>query len=236
MVPGVRHLVVAPVCLTASLMFAGCKSNDKAPTPKPGPAAQTPTNPATDKPVTNGSASKPARPPGPPLDKAGRDAIAKLDFAGAKVDVMNDAGEVLMLAIEPTEPPRRVAQLRVGACLQCEPMDLANWTRDKAELMGYLPKELRGSPDTIFDVNQAIIDGETAIATYQAGVFADDTTFAVSHAYTLFWNNGVNQIVITAKDGGLPARISVAELQTRVPREQLEALAIDTFKRIRPSL
>jgi len=51
----------------------------------------------------------------------------------------------------------------------------------------------------------------------------------VSHAYTINWNDGINQIHIIAYDAATPSSNTVAHLVTVVPRADLEALAAATF-------
>jgi len=57
----------------------------------------------------------------------------------------------------------------------------------------------------------------------------DDT-----HAYTLHWNDGVNQVQISVKDASPPDAPTVEQLAAKVPRARIEKLAQDLFVAIEP--
>lgn len=133
----------------------------------------------------------------------------------------------------PAPPPRdkrsaaRAPNPPPHACLA---MELAAWQAQAAQLEQALPAELRARPDTRFELGTRDLGGATAIYTYQLGAFFgnDDKGQPAgnySDAYILYYNDGVNQIRVTAAYlddavGGIDHLLAVA------PPEDLEKLAV----------
>jgi hypothetical protein len=171
--------------------------------------------------------------PGVPIDKAILEAITKLPFGGGELKVLTVEDGLMSMTVTPkTTPPAatRRSRLTISRCLNCVPMDKAQWQARKADLLLLIPAELRDKPDLIFEIGDATIAGQKVIYVYQAGVHVVPNDLqTVSHAYTINWNDGVNQIHIIAYDAANPTSQAVAHLVTIVPRAELEALAAATF-------
>jgi hypothetical protein len=221
----------------AVVVVAACAGGDSQPTnPNGGSSARTGTG-------SSATPAPPARPPAP-FDKAAYDAISKLDFAGAPTQVMELSDSGLALRVSPTpatgEQPM-VATIRLGKCLNCVEIRKAAWVARTAELAQLLPKEVRDKPDTVFEVSDATVAGTPVIYVYQLAVFAiggldgKPLEKAINtHAYTLHWNDGVNQVQISVKDGSPPDSPTVEQLAAKVPRARIEKLAADLFVAIEP--
>ena len=112
----------------------------------------------------------------------------------------------------------------------CTPMELDQWKAKTDQLKGSLAKELRGLPDTVFEVGETDLRGAKAIYTVQIGqrVDTDDQGHMLqasySYAYDLYFNDGVNQLRVNAeyKDDPLKTQDDMTKL---VPREDLEKTA-----------
>jgi hypothetical protein len=132
--------------------------------------------------------------------------------------------------------PQRV-RFQVDKCLNCVAMDKALWEARKAELLLLVPQEIRDKPDTIYEIGEASIAGLKVVYIYQAGVYiVPNDTQTVSHAYTVRWNDGVNQIFVQAWDISSPTSATVEHLVTVVPRADLEAQAAAAFAEIAAKL
>lgn len=128
--------------------------------------------------------------------------------------------------------PRLGVTVTIGPCIPrivCPPMKLARWTGRRDELLGQLPRELRGRPDTRFEIGARTLAGAPAIYTYQLGYASgsdehDQPSIDYSDAYILYYNDGINQMRVMAHYlddavGGLDQLLAVA------PPEDLEKLA-----------
>ena len=179
-------------------------------------------------------------PPGKAVDRATLDAISKASFGGGEVKVQRLDDDSLSVTLTPKvaagKGPQRV-RFQVDKCLNCVPMDKAQWEARKAELLLLVPAEIRDKPDTIYEIGEASVAGLKVVYIYQAGVHVvPNDTQTVSHAYTLRWNDGVNQIFVQAWDISSPTSASVAHLVTVVPRADLEAQAAAAFSEIAAKL
>lgn len=214
---------------------AGCKSD------KPTAAATGGATPATG---GGGTAAKPARPPAP-FDQAAFETISKLDFGGAPTTVLELTNDSLALRIAPYAEPAQatMATVRASRCLNCVPMEQAAWEARLPELKQLMPKEVRDLPETIFELGEVTVSGTKAIFAHQVAVLAVGGTNGQplqramnTHAYTLYWNDGVNQIQISVKDAAPPDAPTVEQLAARIPRATLETLATSTFATLLPYL
>jgi hypothetical protein len=225
----VRSLLLVVVALAAGC--ASCKSDAG------------PTNPTGGSTGGGGGAGAPvprAR-PGAPFDVAAYEQISKLDFAGAPTEVLELSDSGLAIRVTPAGDPPVVATLRLSKCLNCVGMDRAAWEARMTELKQLLPKEVRELPDTVFEVGDTTVNGGKVIYVYQLAVFAVGGTGGKplekainTHAYALHWNDGINQVQITVKDGSPPDQATVDGLAARAPRDRLGKLASDLFTTIEP--
>jgi hypothetical protein len=222
----VRTLLL--VLLLGAAGCAGCKSDSKAPTPRAGAGG-------------GGGDTTPAR-PGRPFDRAAFETISKLDL-GAPAEVLELTDDSLAVRIRPAVSPETAATIRLSRCLNCVPMDRAQWEPQLPALKQLLPKEVRDKPDTIFELGEVTVANRKAIFTHQVAVLAEGGTDGKpltramnTHAYTLYWNDGTNQLQITAKDASQPDSATVDILAAKVPRTTLETLATSTFTLLAPHL
>lgn len=227
---------VAAIVLGLALALAACAGGDSAPSnPNTGGGGSARTGSA--------AATAPRR-PAAPFDKAAYEQISKLDFAGAPSEVMELSDSGLALRVSPppaTGEPPVVATIRASKCLNCVAIDRAAWVARIAELQQLLPKEVRDKPDTVFEVSDTTVGATKTIYIYQLAVFAiggldgKPLEKAINtHAYTLHWNDGVNQVQIAVKDASPPDAPTVEQLAAKVPRARIEKLATDLFTAIEP--
>jgi hypothetical protein len=169
--------------------------------------------------------------PGKPIDKPILEAITKLPFGGGEIKVLTVEDDLMSMTITPKGvTPERRSRLTISKCLNCVPMDKAKWEERRSELLQLVPAELRDKPDLVYEIGETTIAGHEVIYVYQAGVHVTPgDTQTVSHAYTINWNDGVNQLHIVAYDASVPSSMTVEHLVTLVPRAQLETLAAATF-------
>lgn len=224
------------LAITLAVAVAACAGGDSAPT--------NPNGGGTGSARTGSAGTAPRARPAAPFDQAAYEAISKLDFGGAPVQVLELSDSGLALRVSPTpatgEQPI-VATIRLGRCLNCIAIDRAAWVARTAELEQLLPKEVRDKPDTVFEVSDATAAGTKVIYVYQLAVFAiggldgKPLEKAINtHAYTLHWNDGVNQVQVSVKDASPPDAPTVQQLATKVPRARIEKLASDLFVAIEP--
>jgi len=215
--------------LTIAAALAGCKSDSK-PTVATGGGG-------------GGTGGVPVAPAhaGKPFDRATFEEISKLDFNGATTTVLELTDDSLALKVMPMGEPATAATIRLSRCLNCVAMDRAQWEARVPELRQLLPKELRDLPETVFELGDVSISGEKTIYVHQVGVYAIGGTGGQTlqramntHAYTVYWNDGVNQAQIVAKDASLPDSATVEVLAAKVPRDTLGKLAGDAFTTILP--
>jgi hypothetical protein len=155
-----------------------------------------------------GSAATPTAParPGKPVDQATFDEISKLDFeAPGTVMEISDSG--LVMRVAPAGEPATMGTIRLSRCLNCVAMDRALWEPRLQELRQLLPKEVRDKPDTVFELGDVTVHGTKVMYVYQlavdavGGVDGKPLERAMNtHAYTIYWNDGVNQVQIAVKD------------------------------------
>jgi hypothetical protein len=131
----------------------------------------------------------------------------------------------------PLARPPRTATASPGPGLRnCPAMELGAWQAHAEQLKQALPADLLARPDTRFELGTRELGGATAIYTYQLGAaFGTDDkgqpAGSYSDAYILYYNDGVNQIRVTAAYlddavGGVDHLLAVA------PPEDLEKLAV----------
>lgn len=178
-----------------------------------------------------GSGAKPV-PAGAPVDKAKLDEIEKMSFGDAKVDVMSSKESSIQLKIAHAKTePAMTATLDVGPCKNCLPMDLKQWQAHAAEMRALEDENIRDREDTVFEIGEAMAGSYKTIYTHTAGLdVRPGESFTAAHNYTLYWNDGVNQVRVKVKDASMPSSQTVAELVAKAPMEKLAALAAETFQ------
>lgn len=212
------------VCLLVLALGTGCKADSK------------PTSVNTN----GGATTAPSVPTraGRPFDKAAFDEIAALSFAGTTT-ILDIGEDALAIKVSPEGARPTAITVRLSRCLNCVAMDRAQWEGRLAELKALLPKELRERPETVFELGDVTISGQKVIYVYQIGVnpvMDGQYTKSVmsTHAYTIYWNDGVNQAQIVAKDAAPPDSPTVEDLAAKIPREALGKLAADALTTILP--
>jgi hypothetical protein len=120
--------------------------------------------------------------------------------------------------------PKIAATVTLQPCFDCLPMDVVKWRERTEALKTFLAPELRGRVDTVFEVGAVTVAETPMIYTYQAGLFYNKEGGAYSHAYILYYNDGVNMARVIAEYKDDPP----ADLDKMIgmhPRGDLEALA-----------
>lgn len=130
--------------------------------------------------------------------------------------------------------PFIMATVVVSACdgtKNCPPMDLAQWKLpENAALLHYaFNKDMQALKGAVTDVGSLDFFGQKMIFEYHLGEATrqdenQNTGATYGHAYTLFWNDGVNQIHVTAEYRDL-APVSQEALGQIVPRANFEQIA-----------
>lgn len=239
----------AIVFVSAAVLALGCKDKPKAQTVTTGSAgSQAATTGSA------GSGSAPANPEAPNVLKlpkrtntppvkttatgtrANWDKLAALDYSGFKKDVRNIADNGVDVRYTTEARPKLAVTVTANPCLDCPPMELEKWKPKLESLKMLLAPELRGEPDTIFELGATDLAGQPVIFTYQLGYKTGpdeqgQATFAYSHAYALYYNDGINSMRVVAeyKDDPTSKREDLVAL---APREDLERIAkafLDAF-------
>jgi len=244
--------VVAPMALAPLVAWASmaCQSGKSAPPPPARTAAPIPVASAVPgSPAAGpGSAASPVEPAhirlprspdaplGPthrPLDAAALGRIAATEFPGFEREDQGAAAGAVRFRHTTSSRPHLAVSVAMGPCSAapaCPAMDLASWTTRRDELRSQLPRELRDRPDTRFEIGARAVAGAPAIYTYQLGYAGgvddkDQPSVDYTDAYVLYYNDGVNQIRVTAHYvddalGGAPQLLAIA------PPDDLERLAV----------
>lgn len=249
--------VVAPVRWTLVFALAACQSGTSAPpppvpAPAPARAAPIPVAPAEPGSPAAGagtgtaaspvepahiklprSADTPVRPTQRPLDPAVLARLAAIEFPGFEREDQGAAAGAVRFRHTTRSRPHLAVSVVIGPCgarRACPAMDVASWNARRDELRGQLPKELRGRPDTRFEIGARAIAGAPAIYTYQLGYAGgvdekDQPSADYTDAYVLYYNDGINQIRVMAHYvddalGGIPQFLAIA------PPDDLEKLAV----------
>jgi hypothetical protein len=147
--------------------------------------------------------------------------IAKISFDGFTNNPMNINADGASIRQYGNPRPKTYATVRVNPCLDCVPMDLAKWKEKEAALKAItISENLLKLPDTEYSLADADIGGKKMISAYQLGY----GNHLYSHAVTLYYNDGVNEVSIIAQyaDNMTIDRVTMTKL---VPREKLEGMA-----------
>lgn len=121
----------------------------------------------------------------------------------------------------------------------CLPIEVDQWRAEPriTELKKLLPPDLRGQPDTTFEVGLTQLDHTPMIYTYQLGQSSSHPStpvnpgsgfnpggFSYTNAYFLYYNDGVNQIRVVAEFKDTPSD-SKEKMAAQVPKADLENVA-----------
>lgn len=167
-----------------------------------------------------------------PLARRELDRLTKLEFADFQ---RQDHGPAIRAAyveyMTKTRPILGVT-VRIEPCgrgLQaCRPMILPRWTMARAQLKQSINPVLAARADTRFDIAARPLTGATAISTYALGAYfgKDDKglTGVYTDIYTLYYNDGVNQIRVSAAYLDDPVG-GIDQLLRLAPPDDLDKLA-----------
>jgi hypothetical protein len=163
-------------------------------------------------PVGNG---KPPKKTTAAVDATVIDQLAKMTFPGFKQEIVQHTPTLLEVRHTTDDRPRVAATITVQPCFDCLPMELAKWQERSDALQLFLVPELKALPDKKFLVAGTNLRGTPMMFTYQLAKKGDLYT----HAYVLYYNDGVNQIRVVAeyKDD--------VKLIDKVPAVDLENIA-----------
>jgi hypothetical protein len=219
---------VTVVLLSALTIATACRGKPK-PKPAPGAKVETAEKPSTGLELPEGPGTPPVKST-KPVDGAILKKLSELTFKGfaSEVKAMNDSN--LWVYQKWTDHPVVRASIHVWPCNHkdnCWPIDLAGWKAHTEDLKGYLTDDLKAAPDTEFEVGQTDLHGTPMIYTYQLGQVTGTRAHggsAFTHAYVLYYNDGVNEIRVLAeyKDDLLSSKEDMA---AAVPRAELEKTA-----------
>ena len=229
------------VTLSLALLACGNKSSDK-PATGSGSAGGSGSGaaPPGDRVVGSGSGEGPAvpitlpksdgTPPKKTKDKlvdADFDRLGKLDVPSFTKTVRNQK-DGLDIRFQTTRP-RLGTTVTITPCFGCAPMELAKWKEREADLKQLLSPELRGRPDTTWELGSVDLHGQLVVYTYQVGtLFGKDEQgnpkSSYSDAYALYYNDGVNQIRVVSEYQDSP--VPRDQMLTIAPKEDLAKVAL----------
>jgi hypothetical protein len=173
--------------------------------------------------------------------------LARLGFTGFQIQPHAfDAKRGLDIWQKTEDHPRIITMITISRCGgdgvlgECLPMDLAKWQEHKADFENLVPAPVRGLSDTVFEIGTAQLNKTPVISIYVLGFTTTTPTVTVgsgsagsgsnalptrqTHAYALFYNDGINQIRVVSEYGDTP-KPTRAELVAEVPRADLESVA-----------
>lgn len=217
-----RNLLFVLVCT-----IAACK--EKAATPATG-SNTAPTQPAGSA-TTVGSGSAVPEPTPPPVErKPGKLTaselveISRIKFDGFKNFSLAVTDTKAQMRQERDRSPTNkdlsiYATVTVNPCVDCMAMELPKW-QAKADALKAMTVDAAIRDKTIFELGEAEISGKKMISGYQLGQV--DMTY--THATTLWYNDGVNEILIIVQYGDNPVK-DAETMAKMVPREKLQDVA-----------
>jgi len=240
-----RRARPAAALAVAALLAGSCKA-DPTDAPLVAPAAAQPGQPA-------GSAAgspvaahvklprSPATPPRAttrPLDRAELDRLAAFAFADFEHEVLATDAQRLRVRHLTVSRPKLAVTVAIERCdlgpqanPPCLAMALPAWQPRIRELRAQsVPPALRERPDTRFELGARRVAGSPAIYTYQVGwSFGPDDHGqpggTYSDSYTLYYNDGINQIRVRA-DYADDAMASARAMLALAPEQDLAQLAV----------
>jgi hypothetical protein len=194
------------------VLALACKDKTKTETPKPGSAIA----PHAERSWEIDASSAAPKQSGP-LDAA---KLAQHDVAGWTRDVrLADAkGLEVRYRLDAI-----LVTVQIAACFDCLPMQLDRWRAKSDALRALIIPELRDHASTTWELGMTDLGGPAVAWTFHAG----DTGTMYGTAYTLYFNDGVHMIRVSAESTGYGSREAVS-------KSRLEAAArafFDDFTR-----
>lgn len=129
-----------------------------------------------------------------------------------------------------TDRPKIGTTVTITPCFTCPPMQLDKWKeREETDLKFLLGDELRGRPDTLWEMGTVDLHGQLLVYTYQVGHWfeKDDNGnphAAYSDAYALYYNDGINQIRVVSEYQDAP--VTREQMLAVAPKEDLAKVAL----------
>ncbi|MGE0867374.1 MAG: hypothetical protein AB7P03_02345 [Kofleriaceae bacterium] len=170
------------------------------------------------------------------LSQATIDKLSALEYEGFKKTIRTSTDHSVDLRYHTKERPRLSVDVTVAACFDCLAMDLPQWqAKDRALKVGLASDDLFKRSDTVFELGQTDLHGAPVIFAYLLGhAFQNDETGQPSgdyaHAYTLYFNDGINQIRVAAKYSDDPlTREKMVEMAPRADLEKIAKAYLDAF-------
>lgn len=165
-----------------------------------------------------------------PLARAQYEKLSSLDYPGWEKDVRYLDEKALEVRYRTRARPILGVTITASPCFDCIPPELPRWKAKEDALKNLLLPELRERKDTLFEVGEVKLAGAPLIYTYQlAHAYgpADDQNQQgpYSNAYTVYHNDGVNQIRVTAQYSDDPVATR-QELVNLAPRGDLARIAL----------
>jgi hypothetical protein len=166
-----------------------------------------------------------------PLDKAGYEKMASLDYPGWTKDLRYLGDKALEVRYKTQARPTLSVTIAASPCFDCIPLEVPRWKakEDALKSLLLLP-ELRERKDTMFEVGEVKLAGAPLIFTYQLAhgyVPGEDQNRQgpYSHAYTVYHHDGINQIRVTAQYADDPVATR-EELVNLAPKGDLQQIAL----------
>lgn len=168
-----------------------------------------------------------------PLDRAALDHLAAATFPDFERQDRASGPDFVEFRHTTRSRPRLAATMLLAPCNAqhpCPAMYLAAWTAQRTALLAELPGELAQLPGTRFEIAARPIGGAPAISTYALGYTTgnddhDQPSTAYIDAYTLYYNDGANQLRVIAHYVDDPVG-GVEPLRAIAPPEDLERIAV----------
>ena len=236
-------LVLALIAVTA------CKGKPKHRPPPPDFTPKTAGSAAPDIVLPHGDGSPPKK-TSEPLPMAKLTNLARAAFRGFQLTpIAIDAVKGVEMRQRTEDHPRIYATIVIARCGNggilgnCFPLDPAEWKKREAEIKAsLLVTELRDLPDTKFELGGTKLREVPIMFAYYLGLkpapagagsgfgsgLGSGSGFRAfpheAHGYTVYYNDGINQIRVSADYGDTP-KATQQELLAEVGRDDLEAVA-----------
>jgi len=114
------------------------------------------------------------------------------------------------------------------SCLMgmCKDLTPDAWKANADNLKMKLSEDLKNSPNLVFEIGEATVEGKKAISVYALGYVekTDDTGTSrqSTHAFDLYWHDG-HKLVSVMTSAGATGATSLDDLKSKMTREELEA-------------
>lgn len=180
------------------------------------------------------SSGKPPTKTTSPVSRAALDRVAAMRFDDFSLEVNPYPVNVAIRQRAQLEPKLSV-NIFIAPCndtsFKCRPMSLDAWQADKAQIENdLLDPKLQKRADTTFEIEASSIAGAPLIGIYQAAQFFgkddnDNPVSSYSLAYSLYYNDGVNFLRVSASYSGQPYQ-TLDEMRRALPRAFLAKAAV----------